>query len=57
MLCVIMLKVVMLSVMAPIGFFLAPSSHCSIPIDQGILKGGSVTIPFTSCLTGLESAL
>ncbi len=25
--------------------------------DQGILKGGSITVPLTSCLTGLESAV
>jgi hypothetical protein len=24
---------------------------------QGILKGGSITVPLTSCLTGLESAV
>ncbi len=23
-------------------------------IDQGILKGGSITVPLTSCLTGLD---
>jgi hypothetical protein len=25
--------------------------------DQGILEGGSITVPLTSCLTGLESAV
>ena len=24
---------------------------------QGILKGGSITVPLTSCLTGLETAV
>ncbi len=23
-------------------------------MDQGILKGGSITVPLTSCLTGLD---
>jgi hypothetical protein len=26
-------------------------------MGQGILKGGSITVPLTSCLTGLESAV
>jgi hypothetical protein len=26
-------------------------------LKQGILKGGSTTVPLTSCLTGLESAV
>jgi len=26
-------------------------------LNQGILKGGIITVPLTSCLTGLESAV
>jgi hypothetical protein len=28
-----------------------------IEFNQGILKGGSIAVPLTSCLTGLESAV
>jgi hypothetical protein len=26
----------------------------SVTLDQGILKGGSLAVPLTSCLTGLD---
>ncbi len=32
-------------------------THLNNPLKQGILKGGSNTVPLTSCLTGLESAV
>ncbi len=35
--------------------------HCAtvarVTSNQGTLKGGSMTVPLTSCLTGLESAV
>ncbi len=36
--------------------FLLPVTNVKRAFDQGILKGGSITVPLTSCLTGLESA-
>ncbi len=42
---------------------LAKCSHCpycgndQVGRNQGILKGGSITVPLTSFLTGLESAV
>ncbi len=49
MLSVIMLSVIMLSVVAPVG---KVSCHMA-----GNTKGGSITVPLTSCLTGSESAV
>jgi hypothetical protein len=43
-LSVIMLSVIMSSVVAPLP-------------RPGNTKGGSITVPLTSCLTGLESAV
>jgi hypothetical protein len=33
-----------------------PSTHAMIPYQVNT-KGGSITVPLTSCLTGLESAV
>jgi hypothetical protein len=30
---------------------------CSFRVESGNTKGGSITVPLTSCLTGLESAV
>ncbi len=40
-----------------IGILFLKSHRSAKSPDQGILKGGSITVPLTSCLTGLESAV
>jgi hypothetical protein len=52
MLSVIMLDVVMLNVVAP-----AKQLKNYPMFEAGNTKGGSTTVPSTSCLTGLESAV
>jgi hypothetical protein len=40
-----------------VGLAISNRREVAPQLNQGILKGGSITVPLTSCLTGLESAV
>jgi hypothetical protein len=55
---VVMPNVVMLNVVASVRKTgLELPIHLHMNINAGNTKGGSITVPLTSCLTGLESAV
>jgi hypothetical protein len=40
-----------------VGLAISNRREVAPQLNEGILKGRSITVPLTSCLTGLESAV